>query len=227
MLPNDELDDSYASPFYSPNEYLDTERLRPFRTIWTRPRETIRKIVATNPELHVVLLVCLSGIGHGLDRASLRSMGDRVPTAMILGMMCVLGPGMSLIGLWVSSHLIRWTGTWIGGTASRPHIKTAIAWGSAPAALAALLWIPYILLFGSDMFTEEMPRLETYPMLVIPLIALGCCEIVLGIWGAVLFCNTIAEVQGFRSAWAGVGNLFLAFVVPGIALAGLVLIARG
>lgn len=42
-------------------------------------------------------------------------------------------------------------------------------------------------------------------------------EMVLGIWGMVLLCNTIAEVQGFRSAWAGLGNTILAgllLIVP-------------
>ena len=52
---------------------------------------------------------------------------------------------------------------------------------------------------------------------------------VIGIWGFVLLCNAIAEVQGFYSAWRGLGNLLLSvavIVVPLMAIiAFIVLIA--
>jgi hypothetical protein len=67
------------------------------------------------------------------------------------------------------------------------------------------------------MFTEETPRLDAQPALGIPLIALSLLEVVLGVWTFVLLCHTIAEVQGFRSAWRGLGNVVLAgavIVVP-------------
>ncbi|MCA9133222.1 MAG: hypothetical protein KDA45_08705, partial [Planctomycetales bacterium] len=112
---------------------------------------------------------------------------------------------------------IRLSGTWIGGAGNREHIKTAIAWASVPSVFALPLWIPQLLLIGSDMFTTETPRLDAQPMLLIPFLALAFAEIVLGVWAFVLLCNTIAEVQGFRSAWRGLGNLILAsalIIVP-------------
>jgi hypothetical protein len=118
--------------------------------------------------------------------------------------------------------LIRLSGTWIGGLAPREHIKTAIAWASVPSVFALLLWIPQILLFGSDMFTEETPRLNAQPALLIPFLAILLAELVLAIWGFVLLCNSVAEVQRFRSAWRGLGNIILAGAVVIIPLVAVV-----
>ncbi|MBX7245594.1 MAG: YIP1 family protein [Candidatus Sumerlaeaceae bacterium] len=194
----------------------------PFRTIWTSPRETIRRIVANDPEFYVIFLTCLVGIQGSLDRASARSLGDKWPVPFIIGLACTAGPVGSLLSLWLFSHLIRWTGRWLGGTAIREHIRTAIAWGYVPVVFSLPLWIPELALFGSELFTEETPRLDSQPELLISFLAFCAVEVVLGLWALVLFCNTIAEVQGFRSAWAGLGNFCLAVavvIVPVILLA--------
>ena len=82
-----------------------------------------------------------------------------------------------------------------------------------PLVFALPLWIPQLLLFGSDMFTAEMPSIDAQPLLIIPFFAIGFIELVLGVWSIVLLCNTIAEVQGYHSAWRGLGNIILAGAV--------------
>ncbi|MFO0913763.1 MAG: Yip1 family protein [Pirellulales bacterium] len=232
MQPDDDIN-SGPNP-YAPPVAVSTEsdsvvretvlahEFKPFRTIWTRPRDTVRQIIAVNPELHVVLLVCLAGIGESLDRSSGRNAGDQMPLWAIIGAACVGGPLGGLLSLWVGSHLIRISGKWIGGAASRQHIKTAIAWASVPAVFALPLWIPNLLLFGAEMFTEATPSLDAQPILWIPFLGIMFVEIVLSVWAFVLLCNTVAEVQGFRSAWRGFGNIVLAgaaIVVPLLAIA--------
>lgn len=196
-------------------------------TIWTHPRDTVRRIIAEDPGLHVVLLACFAGIAETLDRASMRNAGDKMPIAVIIGVACVLGSLGGLLSLWLFSHLLRWTGRWIGGSADREHLKTAIAWASVPFIVALPLWIPELLLFGSDMFTKETPRLDAQPMLWIPFIAFGLVEVVLGVWTVVLLCHTVAEVQGFSSGWRGMGNLLLAgavIVVPSIVVVFIIVV---
>ncbi|QDV61650.1 Yip1 family protein [Crateriforma conspicua] len=228
-------DDPASNPYATPSplsvesgenvSFVGTDDdLRPFRTIWTSPRRTVRQIVSINPKLHVVLLACLAGVGETLDRASTRNAGDDLPLAAILGIAILIGPLAGLFSLWIGSHLVRFSGSWIGGVASREHIKTAIAWASVPSIAALPLWIPQIVLFGSDLFTQETPGLEAQPMLLIPFLAFALVELVLGVWAFVLLCNTIAEVQGFRSAWRGFGNLILAGAVVVVPLLGLVLV---
>lgn len=52
-----------------------------------------------------------------------------------------------------------------------------------------------------------------HPILMFSFLALMLAEVVLGVWSVVLVCHTVAEVQGFRSAWRGLGNICLAIAV--------------
>jgi hypothetical protein len=215
-----EQQNPYASPALHANEpisdvsddLLESE-FRPFKTIWTAPRRTVRRIIAVDPSLHVIALVCLAGVGQALDRASSRNAGDNLPLAAILGTACLVGPLGGIFMLWLGSHMIQLTGKWIGGVGKREHIKTAIAWSYVPSAFAVLLWIPMILLVGIDVFTNEMPSIEAQPLLLAPFLAIVFTQVVLALWSFVLLCNTIAEVQRFRSAWRGLGNILLAALV--------------
>lgn len=202
-----------AVPAVADDEEFFDEELRPFRSVWTRPRQTVRRIVAVDPSLHVVLLACLAGVVDALDRASTRSLGDDLPMVAVIGIACVFGPLGGLLGLWIGSHLIRLTGDWMGGRGNREHIKTAMAWASVPTVFTLPLWVLQILLLGPDVFTEETPRLDAQPMLLVPFVATAVAELVLGIWAFVLLCKMIAEVQDFQSAWRGLGNLMLSGLV--------------
>lgn len=197
----------------------------PFKTVWTSPRDTIRNVVAQNPELYVTLLACLVGVGKTLDRASMRNLGDRLPTPAILIVACLVGPLSGILTLWISSHLVRWTGRWIGGTAPREHIKAAIAWGSVPAVFALVFWIPELLIVGSEMFTSETPLIDAEVWRLVTMLGLAFAQLVCGVWSLVLICNTIAEVQSYRSAWRGFGNILLAGCVVGVPLIGLIALA--
>ena len=185
----------------------------PFKTVWLHPRDTVRAIVAENPKLHVLLLVCLAGIGKTLNGRSMRDAGDKLPVWAIFAIALVIGPLGGLLGLWIYSHLLRWTGNWLGGVAPRAYLRTAIAWSAVPIVCSLLLWIPELLLIGTDIFTRETPRLDAHPLLWIPFIVLSGGETILGIWSFVISCQMVAEVQGFRSAWRGLGNIFLSGAV--------------
>ena len=190
---------------------------KPWKTIWLHPRDTVRRIVADDPSYGVVLLACLSGVSSVLDRASFRNLGDQVPLATILILACTLGPLIGLLSLWAASHLVRWTGNWLGGSASRTHIKTAMAWALVPVVFALLLLVPELILFREEVFTSGTPSIDSN---LAPALALFLLEIVLGVWSLVLACHTVAEVQGFRSAWRGLGNILL----PGVVVLVLILV---
>lgn len=184
----------------------------PLRTIWTRPRETIRTIVAVDPTRHVLVLTCLAGVGHGLQNATRRNAADHISTESTLAAVLLGGPIGALIGLWIAAFLIQLTGRWIGGTGKQIDIRAAAAWTSVPAVWALLLWIPTLLMHGTDIFQEPAADEDLPPAVFAASIALDLIELVLAIWGLVLLCNTVAEVQGFASAWRGLGNVLLALL---------------
>ncbi len=185
----------------------------PFKNIWTSPRITIRRIVDVDPELHANLLVILAGISESLDRASTKNSGDKLSLGAIIFLILIISPIMSLLGVWIYSHLIRITGKWIDGHGGYLEIKAAIAWAALPTVAGLVLWIPLLLAFGKEMFTEEMPSVEANLSLLLLLVIIATVQMILGIWAFILLCNTIAEVQGYRSAWKGLGNILLSGLI--------------
>ncbi|MFA6561403.1 MAG: Yip1 family protein [Verrucomicrobiia bacterium] len=196
----------------------------PFLTIWLSPRETIRRIVEWNPNYCVIWLACLAGVGQAIDRSTMRDLGDKVPLAVLFTIVLIGGPLIGLLHLYISSLLLRWTGKWLGGTGSTRHLRTALAWGCLPYVFCLPLDLVAWLIAGRELFTKETPHLEAHPGLMIPFIVIGLMEVTLAIWSVEILCQTIAEVQGYRSAWCGFGNIMLSVLVPIAALLVLALI---
>ena len=108
-------------------ESIDTQVMNPWVSIWTKPRATIQQIVDTNPEHLVLLLAAIGGFSSVLDRASTRSLGDKLDWPVIFLIAAIVGPIAGIIALYIGSALIRWTGSWIGGKASSQTIRAAMA----------------------------------------------------------------------------------------------------
>ena len=192
-------------------ERLSRAGLEHFLTIWTAPRKTIREIIDADPGRYVIPLACLSGVSYALERASSQNAGDSIPVSAIIGLACLFGPIVGVLIIWVGSYLIEFSGKWIGGIAKREDLRTAIAWSTVPIIAGLPLWVPLLLVMGSDVFTQEAPRLEAYPLLIAPFLAITLVQVSLAVWSFVLLCQTIAEAQGFISSWKGLGNQIVAF----------------
>jgi len=135
------------------------------RKIWREPSKTFNTILADKDNPYVdngaMVFVGLAGIGYGLDRASLRSLGDTVENLPTLLMLAIfVGYIGAYIGLFFWSWVFSFTNEWIGGTGNFERIKTALSWASIPFAVAALFWIPQLILIGMENFTTETPRMD-------------------------------------------------------------------
>lgn len=197
-----------------------------FFSIWVKPRQTIRQIIEKNPTKYVILLAALSGIGQALDRASSRNMGDSSDLGLIIPMSLIFGPIGGIVSLYIGGALYRWSGSWLGGKGTEEEVRAAIAWASVPTSLILLLWIPELLIFGSDLFKSSMPLIETNPMLGIALFGFSSIEFVVGIWTFIILLNTIGEVHKF-SAWKALGSIFLGTLVillPVLLIAGILFV---
>jgi hypothetical protein len=159
------------------------------------------------------------GAIESLAAASEENLGDDMGIVPIFLIAAIAGPVSGIITLFVSGWLLTITGRWLGGLADGVSLRSAIAWASVIQLWAALIWIPEIALFGSEMFTTEMPILDANPGYAEVLGALASLRGVLGIWGLVVYLKCIGEVQGF-SAWRALGSVLLTTaLVIGIAFA--------
>lgn len=197
----------------------------PLLSIWTRPRQTIRHIVETDPGRHVILLAALAGVGETLDRASGRSLGDTLPFGVILAFGLILGPIAGIISVYLGGALYRWSGSWLGGQATSEQVRASLTWSYVPVIAVLPLWIAQILLVGEEMFTTATPRLDANPFLAVLLLGIIAIEVIAAIWAFVLLLHTLAEVHKF-SAWRALGALVLGslvILVPALCLVGILL----
>lgn len=197
---------------------VTSKTLNPWISMWTRPRDTIRQIVDSNPEHLVLVLAAIAGFANTLNRASTKNMGDLYEWPLIFLAAAIIGPIAGIIGLYIGGALIRWAGGWMGGDASPENIRAAMAWSGVPVIWALLLWIPELLLFGQEMFTTEIQRIEDEPGLAYVLLGFAAIEITIAIWAFIIFLKCLGQVQGF-SAWKALGNTLLAMLTVIVPLA--------
>jgi len=189
-----------------------TNMVSPFISIWTKPRETIRQIVETDPKKYVLVLAMLAGVSQVLDRLSTRNYGDSLPVLAILAVGLVLGPIAGVISLYFGGALYRWSGSLLGGQASSEEVRAAIAWSSVPTIFTLPLWIPKLLIFGNELFTRETPKIDASPILAVILLGFGFIEIVMGIWGFIVLLKCLGEVNKF-SAWKALGSVIIGSLI--------------
>ena len=186
--------------------------LNPWLSVWVRPRATYRYVWDRWSHTSIVLLSMAGGVFGALDNASSNSRGDGVSMPILL-VGCLIGGLISgFIFLYLSSWLGAVTGRWLGGTGDSRRLRYSYGLGSAMAIMIGVLWVPYLALFGREMFTEEMPRLEASPALASTLIAIAVVEVILTIWMLVCWLKLIGEAHEF-SAWRALGSTLLAGVL--------------
>ena len=197
--------------------------LNPWFSMWTKPRATMQQIIEHDPKHMVMILVMISGFSNVLDRASMRSLGESHDWPYIMLMAAVAGPIAGLVGLYVFSALLVWTGKWLDGKAPIEHIQSAIAWSSVPIIWNLLLLPPALLLFGQELFTDDMPIISGNSGLLAAFMVYCLIEVVIGIWSVVIFLKCLGQVQQF-SAWKALGNALMAILVVVIPIVLLIMV---
>jgi hypothetical protein len=180
--------------------------------MWTQPRRSIREALNTAPDYLVIGLACVWGVSRALDRASYKSLGDRLSLPWVLAFALGLGPITGVTMLYLFGWLVRLTGRWMGGVGSLSEIRAAIAWPHVITCWGLLLWIPELLIFGEELFTSRTPRMDASLGLSLGLLGFFAIEATIMSWSIVAYLKCLSEVQGF-SAWKALGNTILAFFV--------------
>lgn len=182
---------------------------RPWVSIWTRPRATMRTILETHHGRLVLPLAMLGGFAAVLNNASFRNMGDSSSVPHIFLVSAMAGPVAGLIGLYIGGVLLAWTGRWLNGQATGRDVRAVLAWSNIPLIWGLLLWIPELMLFGKEMFTRETPRLDASLFLAITFLGFTAVGFVLTVWTIIIFIQCLAEAQRF-SIGKTLGNIVVA-----------------
>ncbi len=184
----------------------------PWCTMWIRPRETIREIVAVNPKFRFFVLSGIYGFPTCLQLAQNFCLGVNYSFFAILIASLVLSTVVGVIGMSISSALLYWTGKWIGGKASFLQVRCAVSWANITNLATIVLWLLLLGYFREFIFYEgflESPFTQTESLFLSGFFLL---QFILSVWSFLLLLHAVGEVQGF-SAWKALLNVVIAFLV--------------
>ena len=199
------------NPYQTPKSDLErsqeepVEVVNPFFSMWHKPRATMRYVMTTMLAHKVHRLAMAGGLALALSEIRDQSLaGMAMQPALVIGAV-VGGAVFGVIGLYVGSACLRWTGGWLGGSASTFDVRAAWSWSNIPVLWSLLLTIPMLVLPDA---TVVKAMAQPYGASSNPLTAIAAIEGIVLLWGFVVFLKCLGEVHKF-SAWHALGAMLL------------------
>jgi hypothetical protein len=189
---------------------MENGNINPWLKLWTKPRGTLRAILATDPKGVIIWLAIIAGVLSALSFAIVSWHPPKESSYRLwLLLAMVIGGGIiGIIHLYFVSWLLQLTGSWIGGKGNFIEVKCAVGWSNYPFILADIFAI--------------LSVLSTHLIGLKALFAL--LNLIAAVWGLIIFMKLIGEAHQF-SAWKGVCAVLIALVLIFVLLMLIALLA--
>ena len=185
-------------------------------TIWTEPRATIRRIVDSDPKRHVIALAMAGPAVFALYSQWSQAFQDNANLSALwplwVAVSVAIQAAVGVVVLYINGALFRWSGSVLGGVASRVEVRAAIAWSQIPTITLAILML-VALLVGVPMPKVVPGQQFQIDAAFYRVMLIGS---VFGIWGLVVQLKCLGEVHRF-SAWRALGAILLPVLIIAIA----------
>ncbi len=179
--------------------------------VWVKPKKVFQYLFKFDRLKYVHVLLVVSAIVAATERVlSKNTPFDSYGFGYLIGY--ILGGAIvTWLMYWVSAWFLRFFGAaFFNGKASNEDFRIVIAWSNIPLITSLLTTLLLILFYGNNaasgyyLIENETER--------IVFIVLGCIDIVLAIWSAVISVIGIMHIQQF-GVWKAIGNIFLPFII--------------
>ncbi|WP_245726290.1 YIP1 family protein [Marininema mesophilum] len=154
------------------------------------------------PWYFLVILIVLYGISFTLDQASFHDYGDYFGMGTLIILIIGVGVGVGPL-LWLTySALFYGLGRVFGGKGTWEKVQIAVAVSFIPYVFKFVLWCAQWGLFKEEMFTNEMPHVDSnlYTLVVYFLTVL--IDLVTAVWFYILSFRVVGEAHQL-SSWLG------------------------
>lgn len=189
-----------------------------FTEIWTSPRKVFKYINDNSYDKFLYILLILAGISRAFDQASTKGLGEIMSLGAVLAICIVLGALLGWISFYIYAALLSWTGKWIEAKGNTDSLLRMSAYAMIPSIAAMILVIPQIILFGNEIFKNEMDIYSSGDIGEVSFYIFVLFEVILGLWTIVLFVIGVSEVQKI-SIGKSILNLLLPLLVIFIPIA--------
>lgn len=185
----------------------------PWLNIWIHPRDTIRRVVAENPNKGLWILAIIYGFSYLLGMFQSLSIGNHLGVISIFLLALVLSPICGYIVFSFAGWLTYWTGQLLKGNGTFQSVRASIAWSNVPTIVSCLIWIITLVMFGAALFTSvDSPNNQLVQNSSYLILAFAFVRVVMSVWTFVICISALAEVQGF-SILRAIGNIILATIL--------------
>jgi hypothetical protein len=169
----------------------------PWVSIWTKPRATISKIVAENPDRSLWLLAAIYGFCSLMNMFQTVALGSALGIFAVIVLALILSPLYGYVSFSIWSWFVFQVGKWFKGQGTFKEVRSAYAWSCVPILVNIPLWLLMVFLFGHQLFLNfpDAHLLSTVQVFVLFIILIA--KVVLSIWSLVIYLNTLSEVQSF------------------------------
>jgi len=185
----------------------------PWVSVWLRPRDTIQRIVASNPTKNVLLLAILgSALNILIFLISLGVISSSLDWRVGLAA-AIAATILGISGLYVYGLSLAWTGRLLGGHATPVQMRAVLAWGLAPAIPALLIYLATaIALRFAEGFGAFGPSSAALRLILSVVIAIA------GLWSWIVTMLMLSRVQGF-GFWRTTTNYILGMPLVALLIA--------
>lgn len=185
--------------------------LRPWFSMWLKPRQTVRVALAVYPFRLVILLVVLGCFAGWLHSVSLYAMESTLSVNDLLHMLILLF--WEITGLYLLLWLLVKTNQWFGlkGDAGFNAVQLAIAFSGIPVIWGGLLSLSIVAWAFYATATDYRVNFVEQPDLLLLFGVFALLNLLFVLWSIVLFVITLAEVNQY-AVWKALVNLLLALV---------------
>lgn len=193
------------------------EELSPWLSIWVKPKATIGRIVAENPDRSLWALCSIYGFSSLLNLFQSLSLGMFLAPLPLYMLAAILSPfwGYAIFAVW--SWLVYLVGSMLKGLASFKQVRAAYAWSCVPLVFNIPLWILLGVLFGEQVFLNFPDGHLFTDAQVLILFGVLVVKVTAAIWSLVIYFNALAQVEQF-SILRSIGSIILAGIIVSIAM---------
>lgn len=190
--------------------------MRPWRTIWTRPRATVRWMAENDPMDWFWVLLVAGGTSRVMARLSELPIEGALTTNVLLSLVLIGGPIGGLLLIFAYGRVLHIVLKRLGGIATWVAARTAIAWSLAPGAPSLAVWAIMIATYGAEVLSPTALENATGAGEKLILSLDYFIQFALTMWSLVLEVVTLADVHRI-SVW----KVLVSELALGVALVAL------
>ena len=184
-----------------------------FTRIWVQPRMVLGYINEYRYDTYTLALLLITAVAYSLELAAANTLGEHMTLPLLLVITTVLGGILGTIIFYIYAAVTSWTGEWFTGLGSTNGIIRVFAYSMTPILFVLLLIIAKVVVFGPDLFKEDMNLVAYDSATSLFYVIASTIELTLAIWSIYLTVVGVSQAQRISIGKSALNVLTSALII--------------